>query len=190
MGAYLAEPLSHYLAGLPERFGFVAKLPRFKPQLTRLSYLILLSLVTCRIISSEPLTLTVPPIPEGREEIYYPVGAVEYIRRHLLTGRLLADFNWGEYLLWNLHPHCQVAIDGRYETVYPEEVVRAYMDFSDAKPGWHQFLEKYPPDLILIPTTMKIYPCIQQGSDWRQVYADGGCGLFVKRSYGPSNFEP
>jgi hypothetical protein len=180
VGAYLAEPLSHYLSDLRNRFVLTTKLHRLNSRFLILSYLMIFSLFTYRINSSGPLTLSIPSVPGTQEEIYYPVGAVEYIRSHLLVGKLLAEFNWGEYLLWTLHPQCQVAIDGRYETVYPEKIVRSYMDFSDAKPGWQNFLEEYPPDMILLSRDTKIFTLIQDDPRWRQVYADAGCGLFIK----------
>ena len=180
VGAYLAEPLSHYLTDLRNHHALTAKLHRLNPRCLVLGYLAIVSFFTYKIISSGPLSLTIPPLPGAQEEIYYPVGAVEYIRTHLLAGKLLTEFNWGEYLLWRLYPQCQVAIDGRYETVYPEKVVRSYMNFSYARPGWQTFLEEYPPDLILLPKNTEIFALIQADPGWRQVYADDGCGLFIR----------
>ena len=84
MEAYLVEPLSRYLSDLPNRFALVAKLMRLNPRFIILIYLVILSLFTCRVISNGPLTITVPPVPGTREEIYYPVGAVAKLSKKVL----------------------------------------------------------------------------------------------------------
>ena len=180
MGAYLAEPFSRYLAKLRNRLPRPGNWQRLDRRVLILGYLVVFSFFSYKVMASGPLSLKMPPLPGAREEIYYPVGAVAYIKAHMLAGKLLTEFNWGEYLLWELHPQCQVAIDGRYETVYPEEVVRSYMDFSYARPGWQKFLAEYPPQMILLPKNTKIFDLIKASSDWRQIYADGGCGLFIR----------
>ena len=80
----------------------------------------------------------------------YPLGAIDYVREHNLTGNMLCEFNWGEYILWNLYPKCLVGMDGRYETVYPAKISREYFDFHSGRDGWRTFLENYPHDMILI----------------------------------------
>jgi hypothetical protein len=127
-----------------------------------------------------PFSLEIPAYPKSDgHRTYYPVGAAAYILDHGLSGSLLVDFNWGEYAIWTLYPRCRVAIDGRYETVYPDPVCRAYFDFLYARPDWRRFLEEFPPDLVLIDPRSQVYPLLSADSAWRQVYADTGCALFV-----------
>ena len=72
-----------------------------------------------------------------------------------------------------------MAFDGRYETVYPPEVEGIFFDFIDARPRWREFLEDYPPDLILLDKRMKIAELIRKEPQWRQIYIDAGCVLFM-----------
>ncbi len=59
----------------------------------------------------------VMPCPaSSRVKLYYPVGAVDYLEAQGLTGNLLVSLNWGEYVIWRLHPRVLVAPDGRYDT--------------------------------------------------------------------------
>ena len=39
---------------------------------------------------------------------------------------LLLPFEWGEYAIWHLWPACRVSVDGRFRTVYPEEILEAH----------------------------------------------------------------
>lgn len=71
---------------------------------------------------------------------FYPIDAIQYLKENQLSGNLLVYFNWGEYALWNLYPYFRVAIDGRYETVYPHAVCQEYFDFIQARGKWKQFL--------------------------------------------------
>lgn len=137
-----------------------------------------------RVAAKDPFSLNIVPRPELREKsnIYYPVGALEFINSNRLDGRLLTDFNWGEYLIWHLHPRCRVSLDGRFETVYPLAVCREYFDFIYGRENWRQFLEKYPPDMILIDSRADIYRLLAKEPSWRQVYADSGCALFLPKN--------
>jgi hypothetical protein len=184
LAAYLAEPSSRYLSNLKNLVPITVNWRRLDRRLFIVGYLVLMSFFSYKAIARGPLSLLTPSLPGAREEIYYPVGAVAYIKTHLLAGKLLTDFDWGEFLLWELYPQCQVAIDGRYETVYPENVVRSYMDFRYARPGWQNFLAQYPPDLILLPRNAKIFDLIQASPDWQQIYVDEGCGLFIRKTEG------
>lgn len=135
-----------------------------------------------RVAVKEPLSLKIIPRPELKEQhmTYYPAGALEFINKNRLSGSLLTDFNWGEYLIWNLYPHCRVSLDGRFETVYPLPVCREYFDFIYGRKNWRRFLENYPPDMILIDSRAEVYRLLQQEKSWRQVYRESGCALFLK----------
>ena len=118
------------------------------------------------------------------------MGAVDYLEPRHLGKKLLVHFDWGEYCLWRLYPQCLVAIDGRYETVYPEAVHKEYFDFLMGRKGWRNFLAHYPPDLILIGMGSRIYGLLSADPQWRQVYADTGWALFRRRDQVPAGPAP
>ena len=149
--------------------------------------LLLICFFTYRLASHNPLKLEVPSEPSlaSRPAPYYPVGAIDYLEQRHLGKKLLVHFNWGEYCLWRLYPQCLVAIDGRYETVYPEALHKEYFDFLMGREGWRNFLAHYPPDLILIDIRSRMYGLLSGDPEWRQVYADPGCALFRRRAQVP-----
>jgi hypothetical protein len=182
LGAYLPSLLTPYfetLQTLPRFEGLGRRLGWKIPMIASLAVMVLWGY---RFLAREPLSLKIPPLPsfESKYEVYYPVWAFDYIKEHRLTGKLLISFKWGEYALWNLYPLCQVAIDGRYETVYPEAVALPYFEFIKGRKDWRRFLEQYPPDLILIDISSKTCSLLQGEALWRQVYADTGSALFVR----------
>jgi hypothetical protein len=183
-GAYMPLLLTAYFRELSTRAGFMARIQRLGRKIPVLVVLLLIGFFAYRIASNNPLKLEVPPDPSlvNKGEPYYPVGAIDYLEARHLSGKLLVHFNWGEYSLWRLYPRCLVAIDGRYETVYPESVHKEYFDFLMGRKDWRNFLEHYPPDLILIGIRSRVYGLLSGDPQWRQVYADPGCALF--RRYG------
>lgn len=180
--AYLAEPFSAFSV----RFRRSPWLQRLAARLDYrpivIAYLLSLFFFSYQLGSLQPLRLTTPGFSEITQGnlYFYPTGAVDFIRKNGLKGKLLTDFDWGEYLIWNLSPQCLVALDGRYETVYPESVVRPYMDFIFGRSNWQQFLQDYPPDMILVMKNSKIGNLLQADANWRQVFADQGSVLFVQ----------
>jgi len=180
-GAYLPQLFTAYWeAVIQPRFPKADEWPRWVWLVPALTIAVWSIVFFAEFLNKKPLQLRVPPYPEKPGQIYYPVGAVDYIQKHRLSGNLVVDFNWGEYALWRLYPQCRVALDGRYETVYPDAVCQEFFDFIYGREKWRQFLEHYPPDLALIDPNAKIYPLLLEEPGWRQAYRDTGCALFVR----------
>jgi len=179
VGAYVPRLFAAFL----EKFkGEIPVFPGLKPLRRCFPFLAaaVLAGLCLQFAGKAPFSLEIPAYPKSNgHRTYYPVGAAAYILEHGLSGSLLVDFNWGEYAIWTLYPRCRVAIDGRYETVYPDPVCRAYFDFLYARLDWRRFLEEFPPDLVLIDPRSPVYSLLSGDSAWRQVYADTGCALFV-----------
>ena len=187
-GAYMPVLLTAYFQELSARPGFMAWIHRLGRRIPALVLILLSGFCAYRFASVNPLNLEVPSEPSlvSKTEPYYPVGAIAYIEQRQLSGKLLVNFDWGEYCLWRLYPQCLVAIDGRYETVYPESLHKEYFDFLMGRKGWRNFLAHYPPDLILIAIHSRIYGFLSDDPEWRQVYADPGCALFRRRAQVPA----
>ena len=100
----------------------------------------------------------------------YPVAAVERLKSE--SGNLAVFFNWGELALYHLYPGVLVSIDGRYETVYPEEVVRANWDFTRGAPGSERFLHTYPADFALYPRDTGAARWLAGASNWDLLLED------------------
>lgn len=181
-GVFFPDMISNYIIDFKSRFKHIS-FSRLVNLLIIVSILISVIFLSYDSLRQAPFTLKTPPKPgiEKETTAYYPVGAIEYIRKYNLSGSLLIHFDWGEYAIWTLYPQCKVALDGRFETIYPADVSRSYFDFLFGKENWQQFLDEYPPDMILIDSNSKIASIIRNDFRWEQIYVDSGCILF-KRS--------
>jgi hypothetical protein len=111
----------------------------------------------------------------------FPSGALKWMENNAFEGNILPLFQWGQYLIWATHPKCKVAMDGRYETVYPSYIQKEYFDFYHGRDGWKTFLDKYPHDAVLLMPNTKIHYLILKEPDWQKVYSDPGSVLFLRR---------
>lgn len=134
-------------------------------------------LLFCIILDSSSFSLMIPSYQKG-SIIYYPTGALECIRRNHLSGNILTEFMWGEYLIWNLGPRMKVALDGRYETVYQDRVANEYFDYMKGKKNG--FLDAYAHDLVLFKPDSPPVVSIRSNPDWKVIYEDRGSILFMK----------
>jgi hypothetical protein len=182
--AYMSTLFSANFRILRTRPEVMAWVNRLGKKIPAVMLLILSIALAFRFGARQPFSLQIPREPklQSKIEMYYPLGAIDYLEQHHLSGKLLAHYNWGEFCLWRLHPQCRVGMDGRYETVYPEKVFKEFVEFIMGRKDWQNFIHNYPPDLILIPTRAGVYPLLRCDPQWRQVYADAACVLFRRQS--------
>ncbi|MGD8564689.1 MAG: hypothetical protein PVG03_19260, partial [Desulfarculaceae bacterium] len=185
-GAYFPATLDQFFAALG-RDGKLQGLGRRVGWKIPALVLCLISLWWIQALAAKDfLRLEVRDKPDKQAAgIFYPVGALEFIKTKGLKGNLLPRFDWGEFLLWNLHPGCLVGMDGRYETVYSDQYARKYFDFLYARKGWSEFLTAHAHEMVLITPASGISRLMAGLPQWRQVYRDRAAVLFVKKGSRP-----
>ncbi len=121
----------------------------------------------------------------------YPVGAISYMKEHRLSGNILADFQWGDYLIWHTAPASKVFVDGRYDTVYPPKVIDDYLAFSHGEVGGKETLLNYPHDFVLVgPQNDPPYKLVIAQPGWKQIYRDASCVLFARDNSAAAKLAP
>ncbi len=115
-----------------------------------------------------------------RVQFALPKGAVDFMERHGLTGNVLSDFAWGDYLIWRMAPRSRVFIDGRYDFAYPMPVIVDYFDLYFAHPRAATVLRSYPHDFVLIDPSAPMRRLVAQAEGWRLVYSDPNAILFAR----------
>ena len=100
----------------------------------------------------------------------YPARAVEYLQTHPLPGRLLNDFNWGGYLIWNL-PQTPVFIDTRADAFEERGIYAEYLDAILVKRPL-EILDKYRIQSVLMPKADPLSYLLMHSSGWIVRYQD------------------
>jgi hypothetical protein len=118
-----------------------------------------------------------------------PVGAIDFMLSRHLHGNIIAEFGWGEYVIWWMAPAGKVFIDGRYDTVYPASVIEDYLDFSFGRAK--NFLDKYPHDFVLLAANDTLaLESMTASPNWKQAYRDANCILFVRADSAAAKHAP
>ncbi len=135
-------------------------------------------------ITHTPFLVTVPANK-------FPIGSVEFVRQNGLKGNLLTIFHWGSYAAWKLYPNCLIALDGRFEEVYPTrtfyEVGGFISHYSLPEIGykWDRFLDKYHTDIIILGThndnQLKSYKAMKENKEWALVFEDLISAVFIRK---------
>lgn len=107
----------------------------------------------------------------------YPVAAVRALR-DAASLNLAVPLDWGEYVLWFLAPQIKVSLDGRFATVFPEQVVADNVDFFASAPTWRRLLEQYPTEAVLLPANWS--SPIRHEPGWQRAYGDAVAEIYVR----------
>jgi hypothetical protein len=175
-GVYLPVVLTEFWESLSSDPEIVKRYSRFR----MIGLTLIILIISYSVGSSFFRFASGTPFELRTSSAYYPVGAVEIIKKNHLKGNILPYFEWGEYLLWTLYPDSRVGMDGRYETVYRDEVCKEYFDFLFARDNWRDFLNKYPHHMVLVRSESKICSLLANDPDWRLAYAGEGSALFLR----------
>jgi len=112
----------------------------------------------------------------------YPVYAARFLKQNGIKGNVLLPFEWGEYAIWKLHPDCKVSIDGRFRTVYPEEVLKDHFEAARDEAKLKDLLDKYPADIILGRQNPLYQRLISTQDTLVYVYSDPTSIVFLRDS--------
>jgi hypothetical protein len=116
-----------------------------------------------------------------------PLRAVAAVNAAGLSGNLVTDYGWGQFVLWHMHPGSRVAFDGRYRTVFPPALEAEFLQLQAARPGLDArtpILDDYPTQLALVPAGSGLERYLLSRPDWKSVYADDQASVFIRRNWG------
>lgn len=112
--------------------------------------------------------------------LVYPNRAVAFLQANHIQGNLWCPFHWGEYLFWNLYPNVKVSMDGRYEAIYPLNVVADSNAFYQP-PYQTQKPLQYKTTLVMIPSDKAMLVAkFEQEPGWRLLYQDSVARIYSR----------
>lgn len=118
-----------------------------------------------------------------------PVRAVTFLKREKLSGNLLTDYGWAQFLFWHA-PEFKLAFDGRYRTVYSSQLESEFLSFQRTgrdRPRETPMLDRYPTEIVLLPAGSGAASYLPLREDFVEIYRDNQAVVWVKRRL---RFEP
>jgi hypothetical protein len=109
-----------------------------------------------------------------------PVRAEAFMKDHGLKGNVLAEYAWGQYLIWQAAPASKVFIDSRYDLAYPPAVVADYMALDRGEAGSAHTLAAYPHDFVLVKNGKPAARLMGSEAGWRLIYHDQIASLYAR----------
>jgi len=128
-----------------------------------------------------PWRLRMPVAIDDGERLgmFYPVGAVQYLRDIGFHGNLMTPFVHGAYVSWHLWPNVKVSQDGRYEVAYQPGVVEEMLHAYGGREGWRETLEKYPTDAVLVAHNVALAK-LMADTNWTRFYRDDAVAMYAR----------
>ncbi len=115
----------------------------------------------------------------GRIEAQNPVAAVAYMREQGIQGRVLNEYTWGGYLIWQA-PEYKTFIDGRTDIFDYTGVLNEYIAFHRVLEDPKTLLEKYAVEYCLLNKDTPVVSVLGYLPNWKQIYTDDLAVIFAK----------
>lgn len=111
----------------------------------------------------------------------YPIQALRFLAQNGIGGNVALPFDWGEVALWSLPAGTTVAVDGRFTTAYPDEVLEEAWRFMRGDPGWSDILARHPTDVVVASRAQPSAQLLRNNPEWAYIYSDPVSTVFVRR---------
>jgi hypothetical protein len=109
-----------------------------------------------------------------------PVKAVDFIRNHHISGRMLNSYDYGGYLIWAL-PQQPVFIDGRADLFEWAGVLGEFSNWATLQRDPNELLNKYNVDFCLLEAKSPMVTVLHLLPGWKVVYSDT-VAVIIERS--------
>lgn len=124
------------------------------------------------------------------EQDEYPAKAIEFIKINEIKGNILVDFQEGSYTAYKLYPNNLIAMDGRYEEVYPDYMLPLFNNFfmqAGEKPNL--LLEKFRPDIIVVKQKFKAFYYLLTDKSYKNVFNDDNYSVFIDKKLVKKDYQ-
>jgi hypothetical protein len=115
----------------------------------------------------------------------YPVSELAWMRSHsLLSERVAAPDDVGNYRTWSEGAHAEVFMDDRFD-MYPPSLINATATLTGGLPGWDAVLDRYRIAVVLWHRQSPLAEILGKDPQWKVVHQTAGW-IVVTRAVGAS----
>jgi hypothetical protein len=108
-----------------------------------------------------------------------PIKAVEFMKAHHLSGRMLNEYVYGGYLIWAMPEH-PVFVDGRSDIFESTGVLAEFGNWATLQNDPNTLLDKYGIDFCLLARQSPMVRVLPLLSAWTVVYSDDNSVIFTR----------
>lgn len=123
---------------------------------------------------------------KASEANLFPEAAVSVLRSSNSPQRIFAYYGWGGYVIWKLYPGSLVFVDGRAD-VYGDDLLRQFETAVQFHQGWREILDRWPVDVVLLPTSCALAEGLRIDPGWRSEFSDFHSVIFVRSGAVPGD---
>ena len=110
----------------------------------------------------------------------FPVAAVDRLMEVDPDARVLAEYQWGGYVIHRLSEKgALVFVDGRND-MYDERILEDFVSIRNAEDDWQAQLAEYGADAILLPPDAPLVTGPAQDAGWCEAHRDGVAVLLLR----------
>jgi hypothetical protein len=114
----------------------------------------------------------------------FPVGALEYMRTHDVSRRVMNGYGYGGYMIFAGE---KTFIDGRGDLYERSGVLGDYVHFANLKPGALQVLRNYGVESCVLDRGDALVTALLASPAWRQIYSDNTSVVLTRQTAVPLN---
>jgi hypothetical protein len=107
----------------------------------------------------------------GQVEAANPIKAVNFLKEHHVSGRMLNEYVYGGYLIWAA-PEYPVFVDGRADVYEWTGVLPDYTRWATLQEDPNALLDKYEVAFCLLSKNSPMAHVLPLMHDWKIAYAD------------------
>jgi hypothetical protein len=112
-----------------------------------------------------------------------PTKAVKFMKTHHLSGRMLNEYSYGGYLIWEA-PENPVFVDGRADIFEATGVLAEFGNWATLQSDPHTLLDRYSIDFCVLARQAPMVRVLPLLRSWTAVYADENAVIFVRAGGG------
>lgn len=110
-----------------------------------------------------------------------PLGAIDYLLRNDVKGKMLNDYDLGGYLIYRLSPEYKVFIDGRAD-LYGDAFIRQYMQSYYGEEGWDKLIEQHGIEFVITSRDVPLRQTLLADGRFAETYLDKYHAVLLRRN--------
>ena len=173
-----APLLAGNLDSLAGRIREKVQLPRWCSTAGASALLVVIAALILSIITS-PLYL------KKYDNTPYPERALAFLREQGITGNVINDHLWGNFIIWDSYPALRPYIDGRF---FHKRFYEEYNPLMAGQPGWDRVFDRYGITIAVLVYSpserQRLNDRLFHDPRWRLVYWDDVALIYLKDAAG------